>query len=154
MSIVIQKSTVAHTESHPQFAALLAEYGDESATVGMPHPSAKLEFYKALELSGALHTFIALNGTELIGFITLLLPKLPHYDDAMVGVSESFFVASVHRRSGAGNALREAAEQFAHEQGACGVLFSAPVGSRLAFILENTDGYAPTNIAYFKGFKR
>jgi GNAT superfamily N-acetyltransferase len=96
------------------FPALIEEYARESALKDLPPPRVKIESYRAFEWSGALHVFVAAKGGQLVGFITVLAPVLPHYS-VPIAVSESFFVAAAHRTGGFGLRLLAAAE----EQAAC-----------------------------------
>jgi GNAT superfamily N-acetyltransferase len=88
----------------------------------------------------------------VIGFLTLICIPLPHYS-VPVAVSESFFVASVHRATGAGLALIREAERIARGLGALGLLISAPAEGRLAAVLDAKPDYRPTNRVFFKGLQ-
>lgn len=127
---------------------LLAEYARESGMPGMPEPKACMEAYLNIEASGMLHVLCACVGTELVGFLVLLINNLPHYG-ATVAVNESFFVAKQYRCTGAGVKLRKAAESLAVEQGAVGILASAPAGGSLAVVLPRS-GYLHTGEVFFK----
>jgi GNAT superfamily N-acetyltransferase len=146
--LIIARSSVAAIAGAREFAALAAEYAAEAAIDGLPAPAAKMETYRQLEAAGMLHAFSALIDGALVGFITLLAPVLPHYG-VPVAVSESFFVASAHRRSGAGLRLLGAAEDEARALGSPGLLVSAPFGGRLFEILPRR-GYVETNRVFFK----
>lgn len=134
----------------PEFPALIEEYAREAAVVGLPSPKAKIEHYQALEMSGAIHAFAAVKHGELVGFISVLAPVLPHYG-VPVAVSESFFVAAAHRKGGAGLRLLAAAERKAKDLGSPGLLVCAPFEGRLFELLPRC-GYRETNRVYFKGF--
>lgn len=131
-----------------EFPTLIEEYAHESAIEGFPPPAAKIESYRAFEFSGALHVFAASSGGALTGFISLLAPVLPHYG-VPVAVSESFFVAQAHRKTGAGLKLLRAAEDEARAIGSPGLLVCAPFGGRLCEILPRR-GYVETNRVFFK----
>lgn len=132
----------------PSFADLVAEYSEESAIDGLPPPSARMPTYLHLEAVGALHAFAALQGPDLVGFISLLAPVLPHYG-VTVAVCESFFVAKAHRASGAGLRLLRAAEDKARDLGSPGLLVSAPYAGKLFDLLPRC-GYTETSRVYFK----
>ena len=66
-------------------------------------------------------------------------------------ITESFFVAKVHRDSGAGLKLLRAAEQKARALGSPGLLVSAPFGGTLVQVLPRA-GYTETNRVFFKGW--
>lgn len=144
----IQDGSVADIAAAENFAELAAEYTDEGAIAGMPAPAARLENYLPLERGGLLHTILATKGNRLIGFILVLASVLPHYG-VPVAVSESFFVARAHRRTGAGLRLLNAAEDKARELGASGLLVSAPVRGDLFKVLPRR-GYAETSRIFFK----
>ena len=146
--LTVCRSSVAEIAEAREFPDLATEYAAESAIDGLPPPAAKIEAYRQLETSGVLHAFAASNDGALVGFITLLAPVLPHYG-VPVAVAESFFVASAHRRTGAGLKLLRAAEDEARALGSPGLLVSAPFGGRLFEILPRT-GYVETNRVFFK----
>ena len=97
---MIRKIQISDLEKAPNIQALLNEYASESSISGLPHPKAKVEPYKMLESAGALDVYGAYVHEELVGFITVLVSILPHYGEK-VAVTESFFVAKKHRKSGA-----------------------------------------------------
>ncbi len=146
--ISIRPITIAALEAAPNIWELLAEYGAESAIDGMPDPAVKVEAYRQLEAGGLLHAIAAHKEGELIGFITVLKAPLPHYS-ALVAVTESFFVAKAHRKTGAGLRLLRAAEKKARELGSPGLLVSAPFEGDLFYVLPRV-GYAETNRIFFK----
>lgn len=146
--LTVGKSTVRAIMEDQGFPELVAEYAREAAIEGMPAPDARMPVYLHLEALGALHAFSAVLGNSLVGFISLLAPILPHYG-ATVAVSESFFVASAHRKSGAGMRLLHAAEVLAAELGSPGLLVSAPFAGRLATLLPRC-GYVQTSSVFFK----
>lgn len=146
--LTIARSSITAIAGAREFAALAAEYAAEAAINGLPPPAAKMETYRQLEAAGILQAFSAIEGGALIGFITLLAPVLPHYGVA-VAVSESFFVARAHRKTGAGLRLLRAAEDAARALGSPGLLVSAPFGGRLFEILPRR-GYVETNRVFFK----
>lgn len=146
----IRPCMISEIEQAANFAALLAEYAAESSIAGLPHPSAQMPMYHTLEAAGALVCFGAFQDGELLGFVLVLTHIMPHYG---VGISttESYFVASAHRKTGAGILLRHAAERHAQQRGSAGILISAPHGGRLAEVLTHS-GYRQTNDVFFKGF--
>ena len=146
----IRGTTIAEMEAAPNMTALLDEYAAESAIKGLPAPAAKAEAYKDLERVGALYAIGAFLDGLLIGYITVLTPILPHYS-AIVAVTESFFVAKEHRKTGAGLKLLREAEDYAKAVGSPGLLVSAPLGGSLAEVLGGV-GYAETSRVFFKGF--
>lgn len=147
-SIVIRPCTVSDMENAPNLASLLAEYGAESAIEGLGQPAAQLETYHQMEAMGVLHPIGAFQGDELVGFLIMIISVLPHYG-ARIGSTESFFVASAARKSGAGLKLLREAERLAEAQGAMGFFVSAPIGSRLDQVLT-AKRYLETNRVFFK----
>lgn len=143
----IHKASVAEVMGAAAFPALIEAYADEASIAGMPSPKVKFESYKAIAASGFLHIFAAVEGGELIGFITMLAPILPHYS-IPVAVTESFYVTPKHRGF-TGLRLLAAAEEEAHACGSPGLLVSAPFGSRLCELLPKL-GYKPSNTVFFK----
>lgn len=150
MPAEIRPTTIAELEAQPQIYEILEEYATESAILGLPHPAAKAATYKNLEALGTLFSFAAFEVDELIGYINIMLPVLPHYDQ-MVAVSESFFVRKQFRGSGAGLRLLRRAEAFALSNGSPGLLVSAPLLGDLCDVLPNV-GYMPVGCTFFKNF--
>ena len=147
--LIVAPSSVYGIMGSPEFPALVAEYAAESALAGLPPPDAKMPLYSQLEQMGRLHAFSATIGDTLVGFISLLVSPLPHYDGIPVAVGESFFVAAEHRKSGAGLRLMNAAENRARELGCPGILISAPFGGRLFELLPKC-GYTESHRVFFK----
>lgn len=146
--IVVRKCTLAEAQGNANFPALAREYAAESAIAGLPPPDEKIAAYHAIEASGIFHIFGAFLGETLVGFVAVLLPVIPHYGIA-VGMTESFFVASEHRKSGAGIKLLRAAERLAHDAGSPALMVSAPFGGRLAEVLPGL-GYRETNRVFMR----
>lgn len=153
MRVEVRRINVTEAFASQSFPALCREYAKESAIDGLPDPQEKLSAYQALEASGsdAFCAYGAFLDDELIGFVALLTPVLPHYGIA-VAVAESLFVAAEHRKTGAGTLLIRQAEKHAREMRSPGMLFSAPSGGRLAMLLPRI-GYRETNRVFMKGFK-
>lgn len=143
----VHKVTRADVMDAPEFPALIADYAAESAIEGMPSPMVKLENYKALDGTGALHVFSAIDVGKLVGFITILAPILPHYG-VTVAVSESFYLAPSHRGM-IGLRLMARAEAEALALGSPGLLICAPFGGKLFELLPKC-GYVETNRVFFK----
>lgn len=151
MTANIERTTVIELKSAHNFDELLREYADECAMEGLPPPSAKMDSYDKLEKIGILHPYRATHEGILIGFITVLIPTLPHYG-ICVAVSESFFVTKAQRRTGAGMKLLQCAEDITVELKSPGLLVSAPHGSVLEQVLPRS-GYRQASSVFFKGFK-
>ena len=149
-NLIVRHCTISEMEAAPNIMELLEEYAAESSISGLPHPSAKVDMYKHLEIMGEIYPIGAFLGDMLIGFITVLAPVLPHYS-ARVAVAESFFVSKEYRSSGAGLKLLHAAQNRTKEANACGLLVSAPLGGDLAEVLPHV-GYTETNRVFFRSF--
>lgn len=150
MILSIRQSTVSEIFGSENIEILLDEYANESAIAGLPHPKAKIDLYHHLESVDAIYIIGAFLNDILIGFILILSPVLPHYS-AKVSVSESFFVAEKHRKTGAGLRLLKAGEDYAKKICSLGLLVSTPYGGNLAEIMPRL-GYSETNRVFFKGF--
>lgn len=151
MSIEVNRCTLAEIEASPELPALIDEYAAESANNEIGPISPQFETYRVMEAAGVFHAFAARLDGRLIGFMFLLTPILPHFG-CLVGVSESYFVASEHRKTGVGLRLLRAAEELAGAKGASGVLVSAPIGGRLEQVMPGI-GYRETARVFFKALK-
>lgn len=138
--------------AYRELPALLDEYAQESAIAGLPAAKPDEMSYLRLERSGAITILAATLDGALVGFITVLVTPNPHYGGAKIGVSESFFVGKAHRKSGAGQLLRKKAEEIAERKGGAGLLISAPLGGKLARVLEADRNYRETNRVFFRSF--
>lgn len=141
---------MAEVEGNAAFPSLAAEYAAECAIHGLPAPIEKLATYRVIENTGLFHAYGAFLGDEVIGFIAVLTPVIPHYGVAIT-VAESFFVAQRHRKSGAGIKLLRRAEQHARDIKSPGLLISAPSGGQLAKVVPRL-GYRETNRVFFREF--
>lgn len=150
MSTVIESILIDELWDKPEFEGLITEYAHESSIEGLPPPEAKYETYQALESAGVLQTFAAYECGELVGFLSLLMPIMPHYSQ-LVATTESYFVAHHARKSGAGLKLLRTAETFCRDHGAKGLLVSAPSHGRLAEVLPRV-GYEESNRVFFRSF--
>ena len=100
------------------------------------------------EVSGCCTSNSATEDGKLVGYLSLIVAVLPRYGVPMV-VSESFFVAREHRKSGAGLKLLEAAERQTRELGATVILVSAPLNGALARVLPRR-GYVAGDQVFLK----
>ncbi len=149
--ITVQKQTVGELTANLNFWDLLEEYAEESALEGLPPPGQKFEMYRLMEASGTFHCFGAYDGDQLVGFVALLTPVIPHYG-VSVGVTESLFAAKVHRKKGVGLKLLRTAEKFARDAGCPAIMVSAPAHGALVRVLQGLE-YAETNRVFTKVFK-
>lgn len=147
--MLVESCTVEEFFAHPDARDLLDEYAEESSIEGLPPACPSEGMYRQLEQSGALTLLVAREGDHLLGFVVLLVYLNPHYS-VRLGVGESIFVARAHRKSGAGDQLRRAAERTAAGADAVGVLFTAPLSSRFAEVLDALPMYSETNRVFFR----
>lgn len=148
VKVVVRKCTISEVESNENFPALAREYAAEAAIAGLPKPDEKAAAYRAIEQTGIFHSYGAFFGDLLVGFISVLLPVIPHYGVA-IAVAESFFVGKKYRKTGAGLKLLHAVERHAREAKSPGLLVSAPWSGPLAEVLPRV-GYRETNRVFFK----
>jgi GNAT superfamily N-acetyltransferase len=136
--------------NRPETGAMLAEYAKESRIPGMPAPAPNAAQYHNLNASGLLHVLGAFtpDGTR-VGFLTLLVYLNPHYS-RVLAVLESIFVVSEHRSGGAGSRLLLAAQDMAEQDGAIGLLVSAPASSRLEQVMRGLKSFTLSNVVFFK----
>lgn len=146
--ILIRKITISEVEENENFPNLAKEYAAESSIHGLPLPIEKIAAYRVIESTGIFQAYGAFLEEVLVGFIAVLTPIIPHYGVAIT-VSESFFVAKEHRKTGAGLKLLRVAHQHAIDAKSPGFLVSAPTGGDLAEVLPGL-GYRETNRVFFK----
>ena len=144
----IMRTSVRHLFACDEITGLLQEYADQSSNPELPSANPKQELYLGMEEAGFLHVIAAFLGNELIGFATVVVAVLPHYG-VPVATMESIFVRDRHRRSGAGIKLVREAEALARDEGAKGLLVTAPAGGRLSRVMPKI-GYRETNTVFFR----
>lgn len=149
--IEIQASPVIAFFAYKDAAALLAEYGEESALAGLPVPKPHEPTYLQLEANAGFHLIVALDKGELIGFATILIYLNPHYSTKLA-VTESLFVRRPKRKTGAGIQLIKCCEEIAQAAGAAGLLVSAPMEGSLGRVLENRGTFRETNRVFLRSF--
>ena len=147
--LTVRPCTVADLAESPEFGALADEYAAESGRAITEGHNPQIEFYRQAEAAGNMLFAGAWLGDELVGILVLHISVVPHFGKTIAS-TESLFVASHARESGAGSALLEQAEGIARDAGAVGLVVSAPVGGRLSRILPRS-GFRHTNELFFKG---
>jgi GNAT superfamily N-acetyltransferase len=147
--LTVARTTIDEMEVDPDLGALLAEYAAESANHEIGPASPQIHTYRTMEAAGLFHALAARCGGRLVGFLFLLVPNLPHFG-RVVGVTESYFVAADHRKSGAGTMLRQEAERLAASLGAVGLMISAPTDGKLADVLDAHKAYRETSRVFFR----
>jgi GNAT superfamily N-acetyltransferase len=132
------------------FLELVKQYEAESRVDGIPEADLQFEMYKVLESMGKFFIFCAYIDDELVGFITVVCNVIPH-NGKLFGAVESYFVFKDYRKSGAGFELLRAAERCAEDNGAVGIILSAPAGGKLSRVMRRSK-YKLTHETFFKGF--
>ena len=150
-TLVVRKCALSEVVDAPNFPELAAEYAAESAMIGMPSPTTKIELYRQLEEHGALQPFGAFDGDKPVGFIGILHSVVPHYGVG-VAISESFFVAKDYRAHGTALKLVRLAEAHAAALGSPGLLITGPVGGAAVTWLDKQQDYEPASLSFFKRF--
>lgn len=133
----------------PAGASLIAEYATECGNALIGKPAPRLDVYENLEISGMGQCFAAyerlghpLDDPQLVGFAMVVVAVVPHYTLA-IATLESIFVT---RDASCGGELMDAIEEYAKELGAKAVIYTAPLGSRMARLMFlHSDLYVHTN---------
>jgi len=144
----VRKVTVQQVAFAPNLQALFDAYAAEAKNKDLPPHKPNLQAYEQMEKSGILHVFGAYHGADLVGFVTMLVTIMPHYNMRMATV-ESFFVDGDYRKGGTGQKLLDSAEAYAKLIDAPALFVCAPVGGRLADALP-LMGYRETNRVFFR----
>lgn len=147
--MIVRALSVDEIVQEPELHGLFAVYAQESSIAGLPPFNPDIEHYRKLEALDMMRLFAAYRDEILVGFLSMLISFAPHYGEK-IAVAESFFVAPEHRKSGAGLSLLRAAEEAARALGAVGFFVSAPVGGKLAAVMEATPAYRETNRVFFR----
>lgn len=150
-SVTIRQCTVEEIQNAPNIDALMDEYAAESHVAELPAPNVQWGHYKAMEDMGTWQVFGAFIDATLIGFISVVSNKLPHHG-ATVAITESFFVAREHRKTGVGLKLLRSAEQNARNVGSPCLLVNAPHGSSLDSVMPRI-GYRHTSTVYCRSLR-
>lgn len=127
---------------------LTQEYDVECSIKSLPPIDWQSGSYLAMEKAGSLRCLIAREQGVALGFATIILANIPHYNRVMA-TTESVFVGGQYRKKGVGLKLIKAMERLAKDEGAVALFLTAPVGSRLAQ-LAPAIGYDKTNEVFTK----
>jgi GNAT superfamily N-acetyltransferase len=144
--IEIHETGVAEILDRPDARCLIAAYADECS---IPDAVPQREMYLAMEKAGMLTCFGAYAGSELVGFVSVIVSVMPHNGN-LVATVESLYAAPERRHTGAGNALMAEAERHARAAGCVCLTYTARVGSRLETILALRSGCERTHEMYTK----
>jgi hypothetical protein len=129
--------TYAEILGSPNARELLEEYSAECALPELGPTNPQAETYAAMERTGNFQCFGAYEAGSLLGFAAPLTYVVPHYGTRIATV-ESLFMAAAHR-GWMGGKLMRAIEEHSRAQGCAAMLYSAPVGSRLARLLFQSE---------------
>lgn len=146
--LTVRPCAAIELEQAPALAALLDEYAAESIKADVGPHCPQFDAYRKLEDLGLMRFAGAWIGAQLVGFVVVGAVNVPHYA-GVIATTESIFVSSEHRKTGAGKLLMDQAEDIALDMGAVGLFVSAPSGGRLSIVLPRT-GYQRTNEVFFK----
>jgi GNAT superfamily N-acetyltransferase len=149
--VTVRQCSAVELEHAPALPGLIAEYAAESTRADVGQRNPQFHAYRQMESSGFAKFVGAWRGAELVGFLVLVTVMAPHYGQ-VIATSESLFLSASARKSGAGKALIEKAQELAKECGAAGLFISAPHGGRLAQVLPRS-GFLHTNDVFFKALQ-
>lgn len=145
--MLIEQVTVEELCTLPGFDEMIAEYAT-LAIKRLPKPQYRKENYIPMEKLGMLSVFCVKAEGRVVGFMSVVRSKIPHYDITLC-IVESLFVCSAHRGGGAGVRFIDRAEGLAKSFFSVGLFIQCPWGQELARVLER-KGYTPETISYFK----
>lgn len=141
--VEIRPCTVDEILNTPE---LVAEYSTY-AMPGMPAPNVQWDQYRMMEKAGVIHVIGAFVGGQMVGFVSVLSHVSLHYGHK-IALTESLFVASAHRKGGAGIKLIRAVVEYAATLRAVGLLVVAPFGGELSKVLPEI-GFLPSQNVYW-----
>jgi GNAT superfamily N-acetyltransferase len=150
-TLEIRQCKLADLIDSPDFVRLTNEYSKESGRAITGDANPQLDFYRAQEASGSMAFAGAWVDGDLVGMMVIAFTVVPHFG-VTVATTETLFVSSEHRKTGAGRELLGLADAVAVEHGCAGVLVSAPVGGVLSKVLPRS-GFVCTNQLFFKAVK-
>lgn len=151
MSTVIRRTTVVHMATLPEFGPLLQAYANESQNpVFGQQATPNIDYYAALEATGALRALGAWSDDMLVGVATVLTSPVPHHSKP-VCVMESLFLHPDHRFGGLGIKLLRAAEVLAAETGDA-LFVTAPPGGALMRVIRRL-GYSSAGATFVKALR-
>lgn len=145
--MLIEQTTVDELYAMPGFEDMIAEYRT-LAIKRLPEPKYRKEDYIPMEKLGMLTVYCVKAEGRVVGFMSIVRSKIPHYGITLC-IVESLFVCAAHRSGGAGVRFIDRAEGFAKSLFSAGLFIQCPFGQELAKVLER-KGYSPETISYFK----
>jgi len=127
---------------------LFIEYSSEGKIEIVDDQLPDYEMYYVMEESGALTVIGSYEEDVLVGFIIMIVTKMPHYS-SISATFDSFFIHKDYRDHGRGRDLVKYSESIAVDQGASISMMYAPKDSRLSKAAR-LFGYKDTNTIYTK----
>jgi len=151
MTININACTIEDIKTSLGIDSLIYENACESSIPEIGECVIDWAYYQELEKRGMLREIAAYDGVEIVGILSIIVTKLPHYSK-IIATTESFFVKSEYRKTGLGTQLLKIAEKVSVHLGASALMVSAPHNGRLEFILPR-KGYRETSRVFAKSLK-
>ena len=105
--------------------------------------------YQRLFNLGALHSLIALEGTEVVGYSINIMDNSLHYMDVKFFNNDVLFLTKAHRKGRTGIKLIKATEELAKEVGADMMLWHAKPDTNLDKLLTRWK-YKTQDVIYSK----
>lgn len=139
---MIYNMTVEELYAQPGFEEMIAEYA-KLAIKKMPKPLYRKEDYLPLEAAGVLTVWAAIQDGRVVGFLSCIASKIPHYGCGVV-IAESLFVSKDARRRSTGLHFLNIAESHARSMLAPALFVSCPIGSQFRKVLKRRNYSAET----------
>lgn len=131
--------TTFHIERWGQFwleaRELFAKHHEE-AGYGEYLVDVNFEDYAALERAGQLLVITARDGGKLVGYVTVLVRKHPHYA-LLCGFQDAFFLEPSARKGATGTKLLQAALYYLEARGAKRVFFNSRTSKNLTKLFSH-----------------
>jgi GNAT superfamily N-acetyltransferase len=148
--ITFQQEPFAHLIRDGQ-AIFQAHYDELAVHKDQVPLGMDFDLYLDMEKRGVLHSLTARKDGQLIGYyIALIVSHHPHNKDAgPVSTTDMFYIASAHRKGGAGAKLLMAAEKMLRAKGVQKATISTKVKMPNKELLEAL-GWENTDIVFQK----
>jgi GNAT superfamily N-acetyltransferase len=147
--ITIKKIDYCVLNKLPGFDSVREEYMLETAIKEMLPIEENLDLYGKLNEHGSMITLGVFDDDFVVGYANLLLSPNLHYSKTTAS-TESFFVKSNYRNTGAGKKLLKEMELIAKENGAVAFMVSAPTNSKLSVVMNKSKSYQEVYKSFFK----
>jgi GNAT superfamily N-acetyltransferase len=130
-------------------AELMAEYEAECALPELAPVDPQPAVYEAMEKTGCFRCFGAFAGGHAVGFASVVVYVVPHYNKRIATV-ESFFLMDKARNGRNGNLLMNAVEDYGRAQSCVLILYTAPAGSQFEKLLRLLKPYRHSNTVFLR----